>query len=87
MAGTAVHGPGRTGGEAVFAPRPGGKAEDDGWLLTFVYDAGKDASELVVYDAQRMGGPIARLAVPQRVPNGFHGLWVPLAELDKQRSD
>ena len=71
----------------MFAPRPGGKAEDDGWLLTFVYDAGKDASELVVYDAQRMGGPIARLAVPQRVPNGFHGLWVPLAELDKQRSD
>src|SRR5262249_20620873 len=29
-------GKGRLGGEAVFAPRPGGKAEDDGWLLTYV---------------------------------------------------
>ncbi len=30
------HGQGRYGSEAVFAPRPGATAEDDGWLLTFV---------------------------------------------------
>src|SRR5262249_23683647 len=35
---TYTYGPGRFGGEVAFAPRPGGAAEDDGWVLTFTYD-------------------------------------------------
>jgi carotenoid cleavage dioxygenase len=70
-------GAGRYGGEAVFVPRPGAMAEDDGWLLTFVYDKGEETSELVVVNAQDMAAePVARVLIPQRVPYGFHGTWV-----------
>mmetsp|Transcript_48216 Transcript_48216/g.151435 ORF Transcript_48216/g.151435 Transcript_48216/m.151435 type:complete len:622 (-) Transcript_48216:317-2182(-) len=66
------------GQETHFVPRPGATAEDDGWLLTFVHDASTDASELRIIDAQDMAGPpCARIAIPQRVPFGFHGTFVP----------
>lgn len=76
-------GKGRYGGEAVFVPRPGTTAEDDGWLVTFVYDTTKDNSELVVVNAQDMTAePVARVLIPQRVPYGFHGTWVSEEQLE-----
>ena len=67
----------RFGGEAVFVPQPGATDEDAGWLITFVYDAKEDVSELVVVNAQDMkSDPVARVIIPQRVPYGFHGIWV-----------
>ncbi len=75
-------GAGRYGGEAVFVPRRGAVAEDDGWLLTFVYDGGEDTSELVVFNAQDLTGePVARVMIPQRVPYGFHAGWVSEVQL------
>ena len=39
--------------------------------------AARGASDLVVLDATDFaGGPVARVHLPARVPNGFHGLWV-----------
>ncbi len=71
-------GAGCYGGEAVFVPRPGATDEDDGWLMTFVYDAGKETSELVIVNAQDLSNtPVARVLIPQRVPFGFHGTWIP----------
>lgn len=76
--GTVEHhfGPGRVPAEAVFAPaddRPGGP----GWLLTFVYDAVRDASDLVVLDADDAAAPpVATIPLPVRVPFGFHGSWL-----------
>lgn len=65
------------GGEAIFVPQPTAITEDDGWLLTFVYDTAAETSELVVVNAQDMAAePIARIPMPQRVPYGFHGTWV-----------
>jgi len=76
------HGPGRVSLEPVFVPRADGTAEDDGWLLQVVYDAGRDGSDLVVTDAQDFGGgPVATVRLPQRVPFGFHGNWVPTSEM------
>jgi carotenoid cleavage dioxygenase len=70
-------GRGRYGGEAVFLPRPGATAEDEGWLVTFVRDENEETSELVVVNTQDMTGePVARVLIPQRVPYGFHGAWV-----------
>jgi carotenoid cleavage dioxygenase len=64
--------------EAIFVPSPEGSAEDDGWVLGIVYDAGRDASDLVILDATDFGGePVARVRMPRRVPFGFHGTWVP----------
>jgi 8'-apo-carotenoid 13,14-cleaving dioxygenase len=72
------HGPGRGSAEPVFVPRPGASAEDDGWLLSYVHDATRDASELVVLDARELARPpVARVPLPQRVPFGFHGDFVP----------
>lgn len=69
-----------TVGEAVFVPRPGGTDEDDGWLLAYTYDAANDASELLVLDAADLAaGPVAAVVLPQRVPAGLHGTWLPAA--------
>ncbi|MBD2357170.1 carotenoid oxygenase family protein [Tolypothrix sp. FACHB-123] len=79
---THEYGQGRYGGEAVFAPRPGATAEDDGWLITFVYDEGSGTSELVIVNAQDVSSkPVARVIIPQRVPYGFHGTWISEAQL------
>ena len=65
------------GGEAVFAPRPDGQNEDEGWLITFVYNSKEETSELVIIDAQDVTSePVARVLIPQRVPYGFHGAWI-----------
>lgn len=53
-----------------------GGGEDDGYLLSIIYDAATNASELIVLDATDITkGPIASVALPQRVPFGFHGAW------------
>lgn len=79
---THEYGSGRYGGEAVFAPRVAEQAdEDEGWLITFVYDTNEETSELVVINAQDVTSePVARVLIPQRVPYGFHGAWVPWNE-------
>ena len=80
-------GRGRYGGEGVFAPQRSAVAEDDGWLLTFVYDELEGQSELVVVNAQDMDSePVARVLIPQRVPYGFHGIWVADEQMATQSS-
>ncbi|MBW4563354.1 MAG: carotenoid oxygenase family protein [Mojavia pulchra JT2-VF2] len=74
---THVLGKGRYGGEGVFVPRPNAIDEDDGWLLTFVYDEVANISELLVLNAKDITAePVARIMIPQRVPYGFHGTWI-----------
>ncbi|MFC0529844.1 carotenoid oxygenase family protein [Phytohabitans kaempferiae] len=75
----AVHdfGPSCETGEAVFVPRGPLSAEDDGWLLTYVYDARTDRSRVVVLDAGDFTGPpVAVVHLPVRVPSGFHVNWI-----------
>jgi carotenoid cleavage dioxygenase-like enzyme len=80
------YGDGRFGGETVFAPRVGAQSEDDGYVLTFVTEAGTGVSEVVVIDAQRVeDGPVARVEIPQRVPIGYHTWWVGADELAGQQ--
>ena len=71
-------GPGRHSAEPVFVPREGSSDEDDGYIITFVYDANTDSSDLVILDARDMSRPaLATVHIPVRVPFGFHGNWVP----------
>ena len=72
------HGPGRASGEPVFIGRQAGTGEDDGWLVTFVHDLGRQTTEFVVIDAQDFGRTdyVARVPLPQRIPFGFHGNWI-----------
>ncbi len=72
-----VLGDGRVGGEPVFTPAAGASLEDDGYLLSFVYDAAENRSELLIADASNMAAePVARVHLPVRVPAGFHGSWI-----------
>ena len=71
-------GSGRAANEGLFVPNPDGTEEDDGWILTYVHDAATDRSELAVLDAADLAsGPVATVALPARVPHGFHAAWVP----------
>jgi carotenoid cleavage dioxygenase-like enzyme len=71
-------GAGRDPGEPVFVPRTPDGAEDDGWVMTYVYDAARDTSDFVVLAASDFTAPpVATVPLPQRVPFGFHGSWIP----------
>ncbi len=71
-------GAGRHSAEPVFVPRQGATAEDDGYLMTYVYDETKNTSDFIVLDAQDLSRPaLAQVHLPARVPYGFHGNWVP----------
>mmetsp|Transcript_9505 Transcript_9505/g.22251 ORF Transcript_9505/g.22251 Transcript_9505/m.22251 type:complete len:614 (-) Transcript_9505:260-2101(-) len=64
-------------GEPEFVPKEGGVAEDEGFILTLLYDGYKDTSELAVFDAATIEkGPITRLPLRTAVPHGLHGTWV-----------
>ena len=68
-------GPDLRAGEGFFVP--GGDGEGEGWVLSFAWDRATDRSSLVVLDAQDVAaGPVAEVALPVRVPFGFHGLWL-----------
>ncbi|MBA03692.1 MAG: dioxygenase [Gammaproteobacteria bacterium] len=70
---------GITAGEPVFVPSENSKFEDDGFLMTYIYDATSDQSQFVIYDAATMdSNPIASIDLP-RIPDGFHGSWIPSA--------
>lgn len=81
--------------EPRFVSRTNPETEDDGWLLTYVFDesqldkygeCGEDSvSELWVIDAKNMKDVVARVRLPQRVPYGLHGTWFPEDEINQQR--
>jgi carotenoid cleavage dioxygenase-like enzyme len=67
-------------GEVVFAPRPGGTDELDGWYLTLGTSLDDGHSWMYVWEAETFPRPPrARVHMPQRVPNGLHGNWFPAA--------
>ena len=66
------------GAEPIFIPAENQKSEDEGYLMLYVYDKESNKSDLVIFDAQSIkSGPRATVKLPQRVPFGFHGSWVP----------
>jgi carotenoid cleavage dioxygenase len=64
-------------GEPVFVPRSASAPEGDGYILSVVYRAATDTSELLILNAQDIAGePAAVLKVPRRVPATAHGNFV-----------
>lgn len=84
-------GPQRYVGEPVFVPRaespdkadsPATDEEDDGYVLTMVYNREDKTSALVILSASDIAeDPLATIHLPQRVPYGFHGSWLPAPTL------
>jgi carotenoid cleavage dioxygenase len=71
------YGFGKFGAEPVFVAAEGAKSEDEGYLLSLVYNQETDKSDLIILNAKEpKSGPLATIHLPQRVPYGFHGEWV-----------
>jgi carotenoid cleavage dioxygenase len=66
-------------GEMVFVPNGPDAAEDDGVLMGFVHYPETDRSDLTIVDASSLE-TVAAIHLPNRVPNGFHGNWVPIGQ-------
>ncbi|XP_077252487.1 carotenoid 9,10(9',10')-cleavage dioxygenase 1-like [Tasmannia lanceolata] len=63
---------------AAFVSRNGGSEEDDGWIVSFVHNEDTNISQVHIIETQKFDGhPIAKIALPQRVPYGFHGTFIP----------
>jgi carotenoid cleavage dioxygenase-like enzyme len=90
LVGRITYPPGVLGGEAVYVPRvqtgaPTPEGEDDGYMLVHQHNTSTDVSSLAVYDARTMDStPLATVRMPQRVPYGFHGLYITAEQLKKQ---
>ena len=62
-------------GEPVFAPRPGARDLEDGWVVALVYDGVERRTQLCVFEPRSLAqGPIAAVPLPLQ-PYGFHGFW------------
>ncbi len=87
--------PGIYAQESRFVPRMNGASEDDGWILSYVFDESQlddygnappgAKSELWIIDARDMKTVVARVILPQRVPYGLHGNWFSAEEIVNQR--
>ncbi|CAD6570310.1 MAG: hypothetical protein ASARMPREDX12_003447 [Alectoria sarmentosa] len=81
--------------ESRFVPRVDGVSEDDGWILSYVFDESQlldddeckpdSKSELWVINAKNMTDVVARVHLPQRVPYGLHGNWFSEEDIQGQR--
>ncbi|KAI4278000.1 MAG: hypothetical protein LQ337_001329 [Flavoplaca oasis] len=81
--------------ECSFVARQDGTFEDDGWLLSYVFDESQlqadgecrpgASSELWIIDAKSMREVIAKIQLPQRVPYGLHGRWFSKGDVQNQR--
>ncbi|CAA0838278.1 Probable carotenoid cleavage dioxygenase 4-chloroplastic [Striga hermonthica] len=82
-----LYGPGCSGGEPFFVPREPDNPtaeEDDGYVITYAHDENTQESKFLVMDAKSPTlDLVAVVKLPQRVPNGIHGLFV--SEKDLKR--
>jgi len=62
-------------GEPVFIAAPQSESEDDGVLLSVVFDSRSGRSFLLVLDASDLS-ELARAEAPHHIPYGFHGQFV-----------
>ncbi|KAL6997891.1 putative carotenoid cleavage dioxygenase 4, chloroplastic [Sarracenia purpurea var. burkii] len=75
------------GGEPFFVarePNNPGADEDDGYVVTYVHNENTKESSFLVMDAKSPNLDIVAIVkLPQRVPYGFHGLFVRDEDLNK----
>ncbi|KAF8033439.1 hypothetical protein BT93_D2139 [Corymbia citriodora subsp. variegata] len=81
------YGPGCYGGEPFFVasePEYPEAEEDDGYIMSYVHDENVNESRFLVMDAKTPDlDVVAVVKLPQRVPYGFHGIFVRDGDLNK----
>uniref|UniRef100_A0A7N0TYR4 Carotenoid cleavage dioxygenase 4 n=1 Tax=Kalanchoe fedtschenkoi TaxID=63787 RepID=A0A7N0TYR4_KALFE len=91
VVGRRMYGEGCFGGEPCFVARdpcdPDAK-EDDGCLVTYLHDESTGESRFLVMDAKSANLEVlAELKLPQRVPYGFHGLFIRGSDLGQPQKN
>ncbi len=71
------YGEGRFTSEANFVPAAGASAEDEGYLVSIVYNHARRKSEIVIVDARDMCEELAVIPLRHHIPFGFHGNFYP----------
>lgn len=83
-------------GESIFVGRKGDaeaseagagaeREEDDGYVISFLFNGRDMKTDLVVFDAQKVAeGPVSRLPLPVKVPFGLHGSFAPGLVFDSE---
>ena len=81
--------------ESRFVPRFESKSEDDGYILTYVFDESQldsegeclpeAKSELWIIDAKDMKAVVGKVQLPMRVPYGLHGSYFSEQQVLNQR--
>ena len=69
-------GPEANAGEPVYVPNPDSEREEDGWVMSFVHNPGEGAFLSILGAGDIENGPVAKVHIPGRVPNGFHANWM-----------
>ena len=64
--------------EMHFLPNPEKRSEDDGVLVTIVFDGTKEQSYLLLLDAKTLQ-PINKAYLPHNIPWSAHGMHFPEA--------
>ncbi|KAF3781284.1 hypothetical protein EJ110_NYTH28572 [Nymphaea thermarum] len=74
-------------GELFFVGKEEGGDKGDGYVLTYTHNEGSGESSFMVMDAKSSTLDIvASVRLPQRVPYGFHGLFVCQKDLPKKKN-
>ncbi len=71
--------------EAYFIPRPGsiGNVEDDGFVITTLYNGRTEIAEVLIFNAQQIElGPICRIPLPGHIGYSIHGGFFPDADFE-----
>ena len=75
------------GGEPIFIPSSGGASSGDdcGYISMFLWNQNTEESTFALFDAKTFSAtPVVELAVPRRVPLGFHAAWITEEQFQKQ---
>jgi len=63
-------------GEPMFAPKVDASSEDDGYVMTVLFDGKAEKSELLIFESLSISkGPVCRLPLGIGIPHGLHGCF------------
>lgn len=68
-------------GEPMFAPKKNPSNDDDGYILSVLFNGKREESEMLVFSSTDISaGPIARVPLGVAVPHGLHGCFTDAEE-------
>ena len=68
--------------EPWFAEADHPVSEDHGYVIAFQWNEAAQRETLDIFDARNLSvGPVAQVALPVRLPVGFHGCWIAQSRL------